>query len=84
MQNYAKKKYPPATIQFSTYGIPGLKALDIITLDDNMFYITEIAHDIDPSQNNWIMNITGEWLKPFTSDLGFLSERSNETSNSPE
>lgn len=75
LQHYAKMKYPPATIQFSTYGVPGLKALDIITLDDNLFYITDISHEIDPSQNRWWMNITGEWLKPFLGDLGFLEER---------
>jgi len=75
LQHYAKMKYPPATIQFSTYGVPGLKALDIITLDDNLFYITEISHELDPSQNRWWMNITGEWLKPFLGDLGFLEER---------
>lgn len=75
LQHYAKMKYPIATVQFSTYGIPGLKALDIITLDDNLFYITEINHDLDPSTNRWWMNITGEWLKPFLGDLGFLEER---------
>jgi len=74
LQHYAKMKYPPATVQFSTYGVPGLKALDIITLDNNLFYITEITHEIDPSQNRWWMNITGEWLKPFLGDLGFLEE----------
>ena len=39
MAHYAKMKYPPATISFETFGVLGLKALDIITLDDNLFYI---------------------------------------------
>lgn len=72
---YAKMKFPPAMISFQTMGVPGLKALDIISLDDNLFYITEIAHEIDPAENSWNMNISGEWLKPFLGDLGFLEER---------
>lgn len=75
LQHYAKMKYPPAIISFECFGVPGLKALDIIALDDNLFYITEISHEIDPSENRWWMNITGEWLKPFFGDLGFLKER---------
>lgn len=80
---YAKWKYPPAMISFQTYGIPGLKALDIITLDDDLFYITEITHEIDPSANNWWCNISGEWLKPFTASLGFLTERGKTNSGTP-
>lgn len=82
--HYAKMKYPPASIQFQTYGVPGLKALDIITLDDNLFYITEISHEIEANTNNWWMNVSGEWLKPFTGSLGFLEERgTTDTGNSP-
>ncbi len=80
MAHYAKMKFPPATISFETFGVPGLKALDIISLDDNLFYITDIAHELDPSTNNWWMNITGEWLKPFLGDLGFLAERGDQAS----
>jgi hypothetical protein len=69
---YAKKKFPPVIMSFETYGVPGLKALDIITLDGNLGYITEIAHDLDPATNRWWMNITAEWLKPFKGELGFL------------
>ncbi len=69
---YAKKKFPPVIMSFETYGVPGLKALDIITLDGNLGYITEIAHDLDPESNRWWMNITAEWLKPFKGELGFL------------
>jgi len=72
---YAKMKFPPAMITFETYGVPGLKALDIISLDDNLYYITELTHEIDPATNNWWMNINAEWLKPFLGDLGFLEER---------
>jgi len=69
---YAKKKFPPVIMTFETYGVPGLKALDIITLDGNLAYITEISHDLDPETNRWWMNITAEWLKPFKGELGFL------------
>jgi len=53
--------------------------LDIITLDGNLFYITEISHDIDPADNKWWMNISAEWLKPFTGSLGFLAEKKPES-----
>ena len=69
---YAKKKFPPVIMTFETYGVPGLKALDIITLDGNLAYITEISHELDPATNRWWMNITAEWLKPFKGELGFL------------
>ena len=69
---YAKKKFPPVIMTFETYGVPGLKALDIITLDGNLAYITEISHELDPETNRWWMNVTAEWLKPFKGELGFL------------
>ncbi len=78
---YAKKKYPPVIMSFETYGVPGLKALDIITLDGNLAYITEISHDLDPATNRWWMNITAEWLKPFKGELGFLETFEPDTGN---
>ncbi|KKN34095.1 hypothetical protein LCGC14_0797190 [marine sediment metagenome] len=84
MEHYAKMKFPPAMISFETYGIPGLKALDIITLDGNLFYITEINHDIDPEANKWWMTISAEWLKPFTGTLGFLEEKAPESGTPPD
>lgn len=83
LQHYAQMKYPIAQISFQTYGVPGLKPLDIISLDDNLFYITEISHELDPSTNRWWMNISAEWLKPFTGTLGFLEERGNTDSGVP-
>lgn len=69
---YAKMKFPPVIMSFETYGVPGLKALDIITLDGNLAYITELTHELDAESNRWWMNITAEWLKPFKGELGFL------------
>jgi len=83
LAKYAKMKFPPAIMSFETYGVPGLKALDIITLDGNLFYITDIAHDIDPSTNRHWMNVSGEWLKPFTGTLGFLAEKGPTDSGEP-
>ena len=72
MQLYANRKFPPMIISFETYGVPGLKALDIITLDGNLAYITEISHDLDPSTNLWWCSIQAEWIKPIKGELGFL------------
>lgn len=78
---YAKMKYPPVKFQFETYGVPGLKALDIVTLDGNFLYITEISHELDPSTNRWWMNVSGEWLKPFNGELGFLKDKNPPPNN---
>lgn len=75
LQHYAKMKYPPITMSFETFGVPGIKALDIVSLDGNLMYIKEISHEIDPANNKWWMNISGEWLKPFSGDLGFLKAK---------
>jgi hypothetical protein len=72
LTHYAKMKFPPTMTSFECYGIPGLKALDVITLDDNLFYITEISHEVNPEENRWWMNISGEWLKPFKGVICFL------------
>lgn len=72
--HYAKMKYPIAYITFETYGVPSLKALDVITLDNELFYITDISHDINPQENKWWMTIQGEWLKPFRGDTSVFSE----------
>lgn len=82
LQHYAKMKYPPALISFQTYTVPGLKPLDIITVDDQMFYITEIANEIDPENNKGWCTISGEWLKSYTGSLGFLEERGRTDSDS--
>jgi hypothetical protein len=82
IQHYAQTKYPPAIVNFETYGVPGLKPLDIITLDDNLFFITEISHEIDPSTNRWWMNITAQWLKPHLGDIGIISPRGSTDSGS--
>lgn len=73
LKSYAKMKYPPFNISFQTYGVPGLKALDIITVNNNLCYITEISHEIDPEQNRWWMNCTGVWLKNFNETLTFAN-----------
>ena len=76
LTHYARMKYPPALVSFTTYGVPSLKAMDIITLDHNLYYITDISHEIDPSENKWWMTIQGEWLKPFRGNLGLLHDSS--------
>ncbi len=66
--HYAKMRYPPSYASFETFGIPGIKALDIITLDKEFYYITDISHSIDPKENKWWMNVQVEWFKPLRAD----------------
>lgn len=84
IRQYAKFKFPPVIMSFETYGVPGLKALDIITLDGNLAYITEISHELDASNNRWWLNIRAEWLKPFKGELGFLETTQPSTSSDGE
>lgn len=72
LKTYAKMKYPPVEMSFECYGVPGLKALDIVTLDNNLLWIKSIKHEITPSENKWWMTIEGEWYKPFKGDIDFL------------
>jgi len=69
MTQYARMKYPPFQVSFEAYGTPGLKPLDIIMLDRQPLYITEINHDLDPKTNMWWMNISAEWIKSFDEKL---------------
>jgi len=72
LQRYATMKNPPAIISFQTYTVPGIKPLDIITVDGDYYYITSISSDIDPAANRAWMNVEGEWL--FPGKLDFLKE----------
>jgi len=83
VSQYAKMKHPPVIMSFETYGVPGIKALDIISLDGNLAYVTEITHDLDSSTNRWWMQITAEWLKPFKGELGFLKAHEPSTIGLP-
>lgn len=74
MKHYAKFKFPPVEMSFETFGVPGLKPLDIITLDKNPAYILEISHDIIPAENKWWMNITAEWFKSDNEELVLLQD----------
>ena len=42
-----------------------------VMLDGQPLYITEINHDLDPSNNTWWMTISGEWIKSFDENLMF-------------
>lgn len=83
IMQYARMKHPPINVTFETYSVPGLKALDIVSLDNTKLYIREISHEIDPSTNRAWMNITGEWLKPNEDPLGFLQVTQPTTGGDP-
>jgi hypothetical protein len=72
LKHYSKMRYPPITTSFETYGVPGLKPLDIVALDNQLFYITEITHDIEADTNRWWMSISGKWLKQSMSELDVI------------
>lgn len=69
LRTYARFKFPPLQVDFECFGVPGLKALDVICLDGQPLYITEISHDLNPEQNNWWMTIKAEWLKSYDEKL---------------
>jgi len=51
----------PLTARFETYGRAGIKPLDVITLDGQIMRIMNISMNFDSSQNQWWMNVEGEW-----------------------
>lgn len=69
---YARFKYPPLKVSFECWGVPGLKAFDIIMLNEQPLYITEISQDLNIVNRGWRMRITGEWIKSFDKTLAFL------------
>lgn len=81
LEKYARFTIPTSRIEFETFGVPCLKPHDVISLDGNLFYITEIKHDITPDGNQapmWWMSITGEWMRPYRGDLGLYSPEDEE------
>jgi hypothetical protein len=73
LEKYAAWSIPTSRIEFETFGIPCLKPHDVISVDGNMFYITEISHEIIPEENKWWMSVTGEWMRPYRGDLGLYN-----------
>jgi hypothetical protein len=54
--------FPPITTKFETFGYTGLKPLDTISLDGNMFRIVNISIQMDKQNNQYWMNVEGEWF----------------------
>jgi hypothetical protein len=52
---------PPVTARFETYGRPGLKPLDIISLNGQFLRIMNISMSLNSAENQFWMNIEGEW-----------------------
>jgi hypothetical protein len=52
---------PPMTGRFETYGRPGMKPLDVITLDGQMLRVMSVSTRLSASDNQFWMNIDGEW-----------------------
>jgi len=71
MEFYARFKFPPLKVSFECFGLPGLKPLDVIMLDNQPLYITEINHELDPKTNSWWMSVNCEWIKSYDDSLFF-------------
>jgi len=52
---------PPFTTRFETYGRPGLKPLDIVSLDGQFFRIMNMSIRMSADENQFWMNLEGEW-----------------------
>lgn len=70
--HYSRARFPPVHMSFETYGVPGLKALDIVSLDNQLGYIRELNWEINAETNNFYGTISVEWLKNDKVELGFL------------
>lgn len=61
MNFYASYFYPPAVMQFETYGQP-IKAFDFIQLDGINLLVTSVSSEIVPDENKWWQNIEAEYV----------------------
>ena len=75
LEKYAAFTIPTSRIEFETFGMPCLKPHDVISVNGNLFYITEISHDISPADNKWWMSVSAEWMRPYRDDLGLYKDQ---------
>ena len=52
---------PPLTTRFETFGRPGIKPLDIVSLDGQFLRIMNMSLRMNASNNEFWMNVEGEW-----------------------
>ena len=63
LDTYRRRFYlPPRTGSFELYGRSDIKPLDVITVDDETFRVMNISYNLDKKDNNYYMNIEGEWF----------------------
>ena len=63
LQFYSQKFIvPPRTGRFQLYGRPDIIPMDTIYVDDELFKVMNISLQIDKEQNNFFMNVEGEWF----------------------
>jgi hypothetical protein len=61
--NELKRMYrPPVEISFSTWGVGGLKSLDIIKVNNQIARIISISSELNAGTNTFRSNITAEWF----------------------
>ena len=63
LQTYYKRLcVPPRTGRFELFGRSDLAPIDTILVDDEKFRIVNISRQIDKENNNYFMNVEGEWF----------------------
>ena len=65
MRLYKVMFRPPIIYNFETYGVP-LRALDIISVNDDAARVVKVDHEINPEQNRWWMRVETERFQPVT------------------
>ena len=63
LQFYRTMFKPPFIVKFETYGLP-LRALDIISFNDQPLRIMRISSRINPQENIWWQDYECEWFQP--------------------
>ena len=52
---------PPVTTRFEMYGRPGLKPMDVISIDGKFMRIMNLSLHLSATENQFWMNVEGEW-----------------------
>jgi hypothetical protein len=63
LEAYRRKIFiPPRTGRFEMFGRAGIKPLDVIIVDGQLFRIVNITYRLAKQDFNFLMNIEGEWF----------------------
>ena len=75
-ENLTATYKPPEIIRFESYGLP-IRAADVIEVLGQLFFVTKVDSEVDPTVNRWWQTIEAEWYTPSKTFLDFKDQEDN-------